>query len=97
MRQPVVIPGRWIEVLAHVWPIRHENVNFYGTHSIDIDEVGAGQARRRRVPPLRAPAGCPFRALHLFEVWRGVVAIDGAGFHVHRGTRSAYGAMSMLG
>ena len=25
------------EVLAHIWPSHHENVNFYGTHSVDID------------------------------------------------------------
>ncbi|MFF9202207.1 Tn3 family transposase [Streptomyces sp. NPDC014986] len=25
------------EVLAHVWPTHHENVHFYGTHSVDID------------------------------------------------------------
>jgi hypothetical protein len=25
------------EVLAHIWPTHHENVHFYGTHSIDID------------------------------------------------------------
>ncbi|GGJ68203.1 hypothetical protein [Streptomyces brasiliensis] len=25
------------EVLAHIWPIHHENVRFYGTHSVDID------------------------------------------------------------
>jgi TnpA family transposase len=31
--------GRWIddEVLAHTWPTHHENVHFYGTHSVDID------------------------------------------------------------
>lgn len=31
--------GRWIddEVLAHIWPTHHENVHFYGTHSVDID------------------------------------------------------------
>jgi Tn3 transposase DDE domain-containing protein len=30
--------GRWIddEVLA-IWPTHHENVHFYGTHSVDID------------------------------------------------------------
>jgi hypothetical protein len=29
----------WIddEVLAHIWPTHHENVHFYGTHSVDID------------------------------------------------------------
>jgi TnpA family transposase len=25
------------EVLAHIWPTHHENVHFYGTHSVDID------------------------------------------------------------
>ncbi|TWG12771.1 Tn3 transposase DDE domain-containing protein [Actinoplanes teichomyceticus] len=25
------------EVLAHIWPAHHENVHFYGTHSVDID------------------------------------------------------------
>ena len=25
------------EVLAHIWPSRHENVHFYGTHSVDVD------------------------------------------------------------
>ena len=25
------------EVLAHIWPTYHENVHFYGTHSVDID------------------------------------------------------------
>jgi hypothetical protein len=31
--------GRWVEdeVLAHIWPTHHENVHFYGTHSVDID------------------------------------------------------------
>ena len=31
--------GRHIddEVLAHIWPSRHENVHFYGTHSVDVD------------------------------------------------------------
>jgi hypothetical protein len=31
--------GRWIddEVLAHIRPTHHENVHFYGTHSVDID------------------------------------------------------------
>ena len=22
---------------AHIWPTHHENVHFYGTHSVDID------------------------------------------------------------
>jgi TnpA family transposase len=25
------------ELLAHIWPTHHENVHFYGTHSVDID------------------------------------------------------------
>jgi len=25
------------EVLAHIWPTHHENVPFYGAHSVDID------------------------------------------------------------
>jgi TnpA family transposase len=25
------------EVPAHIWPTHHENVHFYGTHSVDID------------------------------------------------------------
>jgi hypothetical protein len=25
------------ELLAHIWPGHHENVHFYGTHSVDID------------------------------------------------------------
>lgn len=25
------------EVLAHIWPTHHENVHFYGSHSVDID------------------------------------------------------------
>ena len=31
--------GRHIDdaVLAHIWPSHHENVHFYGTHSIDVD------------------------------------------------------------
>ena len=31
--------GRGIDdaVLAHIWPTQHENVHFYGTHSVDVD------------------------------------------------------------
>jgi hypothetical protein len=25
------------DVLAHIWPSHHANVNFYGTHTVDID------------------------------------------------------------
>jgi hypothetical protein len=30
--------GRDIDdaVLAHIWPTHHENVHFYGTHSVDV-------------------------------------------------------------
>jgi hypothetical protein len=23
-------------VLAHIWPTHHENIHFYGTHSVDV-------------------------------------------------------------
>ena len=31
--------GRHIDdaVLAHIWPTHHENIHFYGTHSVDVD------------------------------------------------------------
>ena len=31
--------GRDIDdaVLAHIWPTHHENIHFYGTHSVDVD------------------------------------------------------------
>lgn len=49
--------GRWVddEVLAYIWPMHHENVHFYGTHSVDID----GELARLDADgcwPLRAPA-----------------------------------------
>ena len=40
--------GRDIDdaVLAHIWPIHHENVHFYGTHSVDVDrELGGYHSR----------------------------------------------------
>jgi hypothetical protein len=32
--------GREVDdaVLAHIWPTHHEDVHFYGTHSVDIDD-----------------------------------------------------------
>ena len=46
------------EVLAHIWPTHHENVHFYGTHSVDIDgELAKLDADGYR--PLRAPAAGP--------------------------------------
>ncbi len=40
------------EVLTHIWPSHHENVHFYGTHSVDINgeqtKLGADS-----YPPLR--------------------------------------------
>ena len=24
-------------MLAHIWPTHHENIHFYGTHSVDVD------------------------------------------------------------
>lgn len=37
-RSSVVTTGRRIddEFLAHIWLSRHENVHFYGTHTVDI-------------------------------------------------------------
>jgi len=43
------------EVLAQIWPSHHENVNFYGTHSVDIEgELAKLDADGYR--PLRPPA-----------------------------------------
>jgi hypothetical protein len=42
-------------VLAHIWPTHHENVHFYGTHSVDVDgELAKLDADGYR--PLRTPA-----------------------------------------
>jgi TnpA family transposase len=42
------------QVLAHIWPTHHENVHFYGTHSVDIDgELAQLDADGYR--PLRLP------------------------------------------
>jgi TnpA family transposase len=46
------------EVLAHIWPTHHENVHFYGTHSVDIDGELA-QLDGDGYRPLR-PAASPF-------------------------------------
>ncbi len=43
------------ELLAHLWPTHHENVNFYGTHSVDLDgELAKLDSDGYR--PLRHPA-----------------------------------------
>ncbi len=42
------------EALAHIWPTRHENVHFYGTHSVDIDGELA-QLDTDGYRPLRLP------------------------------------------
>jgi len=42
------------EVLAHIWPTHHENVHFYGTHSVDIDGELA-QLDTDGYRPLRQP------------------------------------------
>jgi hypothetical protein len=36
---PLRQSGRYIDeaALAHIWPTHHESVNFYGTHSVDVD------------------------------------------------------------
>ena len=49
--------GRDIDdaVLAHIWPAHHENVHFYGTHSVDVNgELAKLDADGYR--PLRAAA-----------------------------------------
>ncbi len=52
------------EVVAHLWPSHHENVHFYGIHTVDIDgELAKLDADGYR--PLRAPA--PTAAIHLEE------------------------------
>lgn len=47
------------EILAHIWPTHHENVHFYGTHSVDIDgelaRLDTNGYRPLRVPD--APGG----------------------------------------
>src|SRR3954469_22910217 len=47
------------EVLAQIWPPRHENVHFYGTHSVDIDgelaQLDADGYRPPRPGALPAP------------------------------------------
>ena len=48
--------GRRIEdeVLAHIWPTHHENIHFYGTHTVDIAaELASLDANGYR--PLRTP------------------------------------------
>jgi hypothetical protein len=52
--------GRHIDdaVLAHIWPTHHENVHFYGTHSVDVDgELAKLDSDGYR--PLRAPGPAP--------------------------------------
>jgi hypothetical protein len=40
--------------LAHIWPIHHENIHFYGTHSVAVDgelaKLGSDGYRPLRVP-----------------------------------------------
>ena len=47
------------EVLAHHWPSHHENVNFYGTHSVDVDGERAklDADGYRPLRPTAIPAG----------------------------------------
>lgn len=50
------------DVLAHIWPGHHANVNFQGTHTVDIDgELATLDTDGYR--PLRPPPG-PARAEH---------------------------------
>ena len=45
-------------VLAHIWPTHHENVHFYGTHSVDVDgelaKLGSDGYRPLRADTLTA-------------------------------------------
>jgi TnpA family transposase len=46
------------EVVAHLWPSHHENIHFYGTHTVDVDgELAKLDADGYR--PLRAPTPTP--------------------------------------
>ena len=43
------------EVLVHIWPSHHENVHFYGTHTLDIAaELATLDTNGYR--PLRTPS-----------------------------------------
>ncbi len=58
--------GRGIddEVLAHLWASHHENVHFYGNHTVDIDgELAKLEADGYR--PLRALASTPTMATEI--------------------------------
>jgi Tn3 transposase DDE domain len=52
--------GRYVDdaVLAHIWPTHHESVNFYGTHSVDVD---------RELAKLDADGYRPLRAVTATE------------------------------
>jgi hypothetical protein len=54
------------EVLAHIWPTRHENVHFYGTRSVDIDGELA-QLDTDGYRPLRPAASVPSESCP--DVW----------------------------
>ena len=51
------------EVLAHIWPTHHENVHFYGTHSVDIDgelaQLDADGYRPLRLPDVEIASAGP--------------------------------------
>ena len=60
------------EVLAYIWPTHHENIHFYGTHSVDVD-VELAELRLRRLPA----AAC-----HQFQQDRGQpVFLEKRGHH----------------
>ncbi|MFC3494786.1 Tn3 family transposase [Glycomyces rhizosphaerae] len=56
--------GAWVddELLAHIWPTRHANINFFGAITIDVDaeiaELGANNGHR----PLNGDLGSPAAA-----------------------------------
>lgn len=51
--------GRDIDdaVLAHIWPTHHENVHFYGTHSVDVELAQLEPTGTGRCAALRAGTG----------------------------------------
>ena len=51
--------GRDIDgaMLAHIWPTHHENVHFYGAHSVDVDgELAKLDSDGYRPPRAAGPA-----------------------------------------
>jgi Tn3 transposase DDE domain len=83
--------GRGIddEVLAHPWPSHHENVHFYGNHTVDIDgELAKLDADGYR--PLRALVSTPTMATEIHLELQG-------GGHVERRRPASSSAAGQYG